>query len=294
MVGKFCILNTEDSIVWSPINFGHMFMEKFQLEGDQWSIINIAEGLSVPNPDDYDGIVITGSHYNIRDCVERDFPWFCQLCRLIQKCHEQGTTRLYGGKIHIKYMDIKIEKCRGSIIIKCYNISIFLFHAFIGCFGCQAIAHALGGMVDFNPEKKFLCKCENIYPVDNKSIPHQFDLMKDGVDSQCLKVIVSHGDCVTQLPSEAVLLASSESCKNEIFTMKRTDSLPNILACQSHPEFDLQYCMWDRIWAIAVLKNGRVQGSEKDRFEESLKAFTRDQGADYLIEVIKSFLHTRI
>ena len=36
-----------------------------------------------------------------------------------------------------------------------------------GCFGCQIIAHALGGIVDFNPGKRFLLKAETIEVVDN-------------------------------------------------------------------------------------------------------------------------------
>ena len=107
---RFAVLNTENSTVWNPQNFGDMFVSKLQSEGDVWDKVMIANGEPIPNPDDYHGIVITGSHFNCRDSP--NLPWFTGLCDLIRYCHKNGGPKIYGG-----------------------------------CFGCQVIAHALGGDV---------------------------------------------------------------------------------------------------------------------------------------------------
>jgi anthranilate/para-aminobenzoate synthase component II len=73
--------------------------------------------------DAFDGIVITVSHYNIRD----NKPWFSSLCELICTAAKEGYPRIYGG-----------------------------------CFGCQIIAHALGGHVDRNPNQKFILRAESV------------------------------------------------------------------------------------------------------------------------------------
>ena len=63
------------------------------------------------------------------------------------------------------------------------------------------------------------------------------------------RLLVSHGDCVSKLPLDAKLLASSESCSSEVFLAGKKD---NILACQSHPEFDFEYAIAQRIWPSVV------------------------------------------
>ena len=106
--------------------------------------------------------------------------------------------------------------------------------------------------------------------------------MKEG-----LKVIVSHGDCVSSLPPGARLLATSASCRAELFTVGH-----NVLACQSHPEFEVQYAIWERVWAIAVLRNGRLTAEERAAYEPGLRAYRSDEGADQLLAFIKTFLHS--
>jgi GMP synthase (glutamine-hydrolysing) len=94
-----------------------------------------------------------------------------------------------------------------------------------GCFGCQVIAHALGGIVDYNPDKRFVLKLENISFLqtsyqeegekqDQKQMSQCDDLLQ--LSGRELKVIVSHGDCVLSLPRGAALLASSATCAHEV------------------------------------------------------------------------------
>lgn len=99
--------------------------------------------------------MITGSQFN---CRNRDaHPWFDQLCQLIKEAAEKGRPRIYGG-----------------------------------CFGCQIIAVALGGHVDYNPDRRFILKAEKILP--NKNF---FDYLPDPLGANkrddYYNIIVSHG-----------------------------------------------------------------------------------------------------
>ena len=156
-----------------------------------------------------------------------------------------------------------------------------------GCFGCQIIAHALGGTVDYNPDNKFFLKAETI-----RVFPETFEAtFSNDEEKQFLqseyKIIVSHGDCVCKLPAGATRLASSDTCLNEMYTCGIQDC---ILACQSHPEFDYKYAVEERIWPAVV---DRKQRLSDDQIADSVKSFENFSSADSdkLISLISSFLH---
>lgn len=74
-----------------------------------------------------------------------------------------------------------------------------------GCFGCQIIAVALGGEVDYNPDSRFILKAETILPLlssdDNQNKDNMLSKYFTDVDVQSsYQIIVSHGDCVRSLP----------------------------------------------------------------------------------------------
>lgn len=164
-------------------------------------------------------------------------------------------------------------------------------------FGCQLVAHALGGRVgeywyiymyliidrytvtklvscdtyrplDYNPKKNFVLKAETVRIVEDSFIKYLSPLTKP-----TLTLIVSHGDCVTELPPNSELLANSDTCCHEMFI---TGAKRNILACQSHPEFDLQYCIYDRIWPAVVEKNHRLTSSEEEEAKATFEAYHDD------------------
>lgn len=91
------------------------------------------------------------------------------------------------------------------------------------CLGSQLIARALGA---------------EIYPNHTKEIGwHSLSLTKEGMntsvkylDSELTSMFHWHGDTF-DLPIGASLLASTDACKNQIFSFKR-----NTLAFQCHPE----------------------------------------------------------
>jgi GMP synthase (glutamine-hydrolysing) len=120
-----------------------------------------------------------------------------------------------------------------------------------GCFGCQIISFALGGKVDFNPSQRFVLKFETLQIVD--------PLFSSELGTESLSLIESHGDCVIELPQNSKLLAYSDTCKHEIFV---AGTFSNILASQSHPEFDYKYCIEDRIWPAVVNLRKRLNAEE--------------------------------
>ena len=248
---RFCIINCENSQAWQPLTFSDMFYEGLvrDRDRDKWEVCRIAHGDKLPDDiDAFNGIVITGSHFNCRD---RDtLPWFEDLCCIIKRAAASGTPKIYGG-----------------------------------CFGCQVIAAALGGEVDYNPSERFILKAEDVQ-IDQEAF---VSCLKPSspLSVPLLKLLASHGDCVRQLPESSILLAKSATCDNEMFI---TGSLLNILACQSHPEFDLKYAIMDRIFPSVTSRN-RIS---PDEAELSLQTFSQYDGKDakYMLSLISHFLHT--
>ena len=278
---KYLVINCEDSKAWTTAaddgcgTFADMFRTKLSRVGDTWSSVNTAangdeDTLSSLLDDAFDGVVITGSHYNIRD----NRPWFASLCELICTAAKEGYPRIYGG-----------------------------------CFGCQIIAHALGGHVDRNPNQKFILRAESVTIdvtlltrnlIPGYSSHHMMMRLLSLNESSCaestttattltLKLLESHGDCVCDLPPEAIRLGTSTSCVNEMFIAGKNN---NILGCQSHPEFDLQLCIYDRILP-AVMKNRRLSEEERIAAVASFDGFVLDDSI-LMLDIISSFLHHEV
>eukprot|EP00981_Chlorochromonas_danica_P010380 scaffold3161_cov247-Ochromonas_danica.AAC.15 len=241
---------------WSPVNLADMFIDAFKRPGETWKVCHVALGDSLPDDIlDSKGIVITGSRFNCRD--RETLPWFDPLCEIIRQVSESGQPKIYGG-----------------------------------CFGCQIIAHALGGEVDYNPTKRFALKAENVrfLEFDDNTVS-TLPTMSTDLTTRCktkgLKLLVSHGDCVAHLPPHAKLLARSDSCASEVYL---TGSAYNILACQSHPEFDLHYAIEERIWKSVVETSKRL---DEEEIKQSLASFQEYDGKDAVafLDWISEFLH---
>lgn len=84
------------------------------------------------------------------------------------------------------------------------------------CFGHQLLAQALGGKAGVNPDGKFVSKFENI----------------KGKNQEELVIMQTHMDCALEIPPEAALLYTSDSCINEVFHIR-----DQVLGMQGHPEF---------------------------------------------------------
>ena len=251
-MSRFCVLNTEKSCIsWAPITFKDMFESTLRMDGDSWQVCNVAYGEQLPSDiKEFQGIIITGSHYNCRD---RDsLPWFEEVCELIRHAANYGSPNFYGG-----------------------------------CFGCQMIAHALGGEVDYNPQKQFALKAEDI-----RLSPTFFKYLGSCQDCELntdtLNIIVSHGECVVKLPPGSELLATSNSCAHEIFV---TGEKKNIICCQSHPEFlDVNYTIMERIAPIVIDQKKRLVG---EQVVEAMNSFRKFDGNDArkFLRAVSNFLH---
>ncbi|PHS18909.1 MAG: GMP synthase [Kangiella sp.] len=106
-----------------------------------------------------------------------------------------------------------------------------LYHAdkpFIGiCFGHQLIAKALGGKVEKSTKSWGV-------GVHTSKIISQKNWMNK--DFQEFNLIVSHQDQISQLPTGAEVLASSEFCPYSMIQVGN-----HFIGLQGHPEFTLKY-----------------------------------------------------
>lgn len=248
---KALIINCENSAEWRNVSFADMFRTGLQQSGDVWETCNVAAGAKLPvnAATSYDAFVITGSYSDCRD--GKLLPWFDSVCDLIREVamSDSGNAKMFGG-----------------------------------CFGCQIVAHALGGTVNYNPGQRVHLKAEtiNIVAVDQ-------DKSLACIDKDHMQMIKAHGDCVTQLPPNSTLLASSSTCCNEIYV---TGATQNILCCQSHPEFDYKYCIVDRIWPLVVDQQQKLSEQEIIVAKASFDTYTGDD-ATSMMKSISLFLRQR-
>lgn len=254
-MGRFIVIDCEDSQLYAPHTFGSIFQSQLERDGDQWTLCPVACGESLPSDIlDYDGVVITGSHYNCRD--EASLPWFAPLVSVIRQIADIGRPRLYGG-----------------------------------CYGCQIIAHALGGVVDYNPNGRFLLMAEHVKVAHHQaalddSLPISPEIIAKLRSSEGLNLLVSHGDCVRQVPDNSILLAASDSCATEMYL---TGKNHNIWACQSHPEFQYEFAIRDRIWP-SIVGAGRLSKEEEELYMATFLRYT-GKDAELMMTAISDFLH---
>jgi GMP synthase-like glutamine amidotransferase len=253
---RICVFNCEDSLAWNPITFADMFIKGLNLtDSVDWFVCKVAsEDFILEDILSFDGLIITGSHYNCRD--SNKLSWFGPLCEVVREVATRGFPRLYAG-----------------------------------CFGCQLVGVALNGVVDHNPDNVFLLKAENIV-FHNKRFFSKYPTFL--VDEIVLEkwatiganIIVSHGDCVQKLPPNAKNLASSSSCKNEAFVCGIND---NILAVQCHPEFDYEYAIQEKIWPSVVNVRKKISEEQAESYMKTFQTFTGEDSRLFL-QFIAAFL----
>lgn len=109
---------------------------------------------------------------------------------------------------------------------------------FGSCFGHQIFGHALGGktgqMTDIPSSREKIIGRELIKPTDAFfQMPCVQKYLKEHGEVPPIVLQQSHGDQVETLPPQAVLLGTSESCKNEMFAVGT-----RLLCMQAHPDFN--------------------------------------------------------
>ena len=100
------------------------------------------------------------------------------------------------------------------------------------CWGLQLMTAALGGVVRLNPEGREIGIARNIAPNEAGSEHFLFSGKPKAFDALC-----SHGDDVTSLPHDAVLLASNSVSKVQAVEIHRGTN--HFVGVQYHPEHTL-------------------------------------------------------
>jgi len=248
-----CVLVLDDAKAWNPIDFGDMFIAHLSCPEIEWVKLPAAAEKALQSDiiNRFDVFVLTGSRYNCRD--GESLAWFEPLLQLIRAVEADRSKRLYGG-----------------------------------CFGHQVVAHALGGVVGKNPNERFVLFAETLV-FEGREQPQRPPWLVLPAAGATTKAIVSHGDCVHALPPcSSLRVASSQSCANEGYV---TGAHANILCLQSHPEFDYDYAVRDRIWKAVVDTNKRLDEAEVEASRASFEAFAgRSEGPDRLMDMIRLFL----
>jgi GMP synthase-like glutamine amidotransferase len=270
---KILSLDLDDAKAWKERPFSSMFADGpkcdsvggIRVPGDEWVVKNLALGdeLQDDTTDGFDVVILSGSRYNCRDKK----PWMDKVYALVRSAAQRGAPKVWGV-----------------------------------CLGHQLIATALNGVVDKNPDHVgFVCKCEKItcteafdVLIEETGCNHLLDCCcrrgtcdatKGNSGALELNLLDSHGDCVRELPPGATLLASSSSCSNEMFL---AGTRGNIMGVQSHPEFDLDFCIRERIFP-AICKNKRLSEEGERDAMESFAAYDQRQAAAYM-QVVRAWM----
>jgi GMP synthase-like glutamine amidotransferase len=238
---RFAILDCEDHPKWE----GHerYFIGPLRREGEEWRNYRVWAG---ELPDDLgavDGVVVTGSHYSV---VDEALPWLPPLFAFLSEAAGAPTGPQVVGI----------------------------------CFGCQALAQALGGRVGPNPHGRFVFGAERISLGDGFTASwFARGLDRAGVPGSTISLLQSHGECVLDLPPGAELLGRSESAAHEIFAVGS-----RVLALQGHPELD-RVALVEKI--LPGLRDGeRIDGGE----EAALRSVEPAVDDELVMKVLRRFL----
>ena len=172
------------------------------------------------------------------------------------------------GSKYSSYEDILwINKLR-VFIKKCYDFN----KKIVGiCFGHQLIAHTLGANVE----------CSNkgwgLGVADNNKIVSFANWIKPELSP--FNVLVSHKDQVVSLPNNAQLLASSDFCKNFMYSINNT-----VLGFQGHPELSKNY-LYDLI-------NYNKDKYPTNVYNKALQSFKKEVNSREILFWINNFMYS--
>lgn len=179
----------ESSFAQSYAKDGEKFANLVHSVRPDWAItsFDVKDGLFPKRIADFDGLIITGSPASVRD----EAGWISDLMDLIRAAHATN------------------------------------FPMFGACFGHQAIAAALGGEIDYNPEGWIfgLTEVDVVKTTEwTKNLP------------PVLNQYAAHKEQVTKLPQNSDILISSPACPIGGFAIDK-----HIYTTQNHPEMTPEF-----------------------------------------------------
>lgn len=242
---RFAVLVCEDAEKWGGLEImGKRHIDLYRREQDtEWRTFNACEG-DIPSAEDvdkYQGLVIGGSHYSVND----DKEWVKRMEQLIVSLAKKSPSPRVVGL----------------------------------CFGHQLLAKALGGSVSRNPSGKFILQTEKVKPTKNDTVTNS--IVSKLFESGPLDLLESHSECVTELPPDAVTIASSASCDHEMVLF--TD---NILGLQSHPECRAEE--FEEKILPSLMSNNLFTEEDKVKTQESFKVPLHSSKVN---NILSDFLH---
>ena len=242
---RFAVLDCENGEKWA----GHerYWIDGLRRDGDEWRSYRVWAGELPDDSSSLAGAVITGSHDSATD---DSLPWLDPLLGFLRAAAaEEAGPRLVGA-----------------------------------CFGCHALARALGGRVGGNPHGRFVFGAERIAlrPALLAAAWFAGDEGRGGEAGprDSVSLLQSHGDSVVELPPGAQLFGSSSSAAHEMFGVGE-----RVLAVQGHPELPRQ-ALVDTI--LPALREKQRIDAEEER--AALRSMEGEVDGPFMMCVIRRFL----